>query len=104
MVTFYGRLQHIVGIHFEGPQPELGLKVPTTIMLGAINTCEGSEPDPKLLGLSFQFYKKEREAFRVVDIRCIECLVGRVRDVERNQWAIVDCTGSLVCDVYMQDL
>ena len=60
VVTFYGQLQHIVGIHFEGPQPELRLKGSTTIMLGAIKTCEGSKPDPKLLGLSFQFYKKER--------------------------------------------
>ena len=104
VVTFYGQLQHIVGIHFENPQPELRHKVPKTIMLGAINTCEGSKPDPKLFGLNFQFYKKEREAFRVVDIGCIECLVGRVRDVERKQWAIVDRTGSLVRDVYMQDL
>ena len=104
VVTFYGQLQHIVGIHFEGPQPELRLKGSTTIMLGAIKTCEGSKPDPKLLGLSFQFYKKEREAFSVVDIGCIECLVGRVRDVERKQWAIVDRTGSLVRDVYIQNL
>ena len=104
VVTFYGQLQHIVGIHFEGPQSELRLKEPTTIMLGAIKTCEGSKPDPSLLDLSFQFYKKERESFSVVDIGCIECLVGRVRDVVRKQWAIVDRTGSLVRDVNMQDL
>lgn len=103
MVTFYGQLQHIVGVHFDSPQPELKLNEPRTIMLGAIKTCEGSKPDPKLLGLSFQFYQKERDAFSVVDIGCIECLVGRLRDVERRQWAIVDRSGSLVRNVYIQD-
>lgn len=103
MVTFYGLLQHIIGVHFESPQPELGLKEPKTIMLGAIKTCEGSKPDPKLFGLDFHFYQKEREAFSIVDIGCIECLVGRVRDVERKKWAIVDRTGSLVRNVYLED-
>ena len=103
VITFYGKLQHIVGIHFVGPQPELGLKGPRTIMLGVINTCDDSKPDPKLLDLNFQFYKKEKEAFSVVDIECIECLVGRVRDVEGRRWAIVDRTGSLVRDIYIQD-
>jgi hypothetical protein len=103
VVTFYGQLQHIIGIHFGSPQPELGLNEPRTIILGAIKTCEGSKPDPKLLGLDFQFYKKEKEAFSIVDIGCVECLVGRVRDMERKQWVIVDRTGSLVRDVYIQD-
>jgi hypothetical protein len=102
VVTFYGQLQHIIGIHFADPQPELNLSEPRTIMLGAINTCEGSKPDPKLPGLGFQFYQKERGAFRVVDIGCVECLVGRLRDVDRKQWAIVDRTGSLVRDVSIQ--
>ena len=96
MITFYEKLQHIIGIHFGSPQPELNLNEPRTIMLGAIKTCEGCKPDPKLLNLGFQFYQKEREAFSIVDIGCIECLVGRVRDVERKQWAIVDRTGSLI--------
>jgi hypothetical protein len=103
MVTFYGKLQHIIGIHFGSPQQELSLNEPKTIMLGAIKTCEGSKPDSNLLGLDFQFYQKEKEAFSIVDIGCIECLVGRVRDVERRRWAIVDRTGSLVRDVYIQD-
>lgn len=102
-MTFYGKLQHIIGIHFGSPQPELNLDEPRTIMLGAIKTCEGSKTDPKLLGLDFHFYQKERDAFSVVDIGCIECLVGRLRDVERKQWAIVDRTGSLVRNVYIQD-
>jgi hypothetical protein len=103
MVTFYGQLQHIVGVHFRSAQPELNLNEPRTIMLGAIKTCEGSKPDSKLPNLSFQFYQRERDAFSVVDIGCIECLVGRLRDVERKQWAIVDRTGSLVRDVFIQD-
>jgi len=72
-------------------------------MLGAIMNCEGSKPDPKLGGLDFHFYKKEKDSFGIVDIGCIECLVGRVRDVENNQWAIVDRTGFLVRDVHLQD-
>jgi len=72
-------------------------------MLGAIKICEGSKPDPKLCGLDFHFYKKEKESFRIIDIGCIECLVGRIRDVERNQWAVVDRTGSLIRDVYIHD-
>lgn len=72
-------------------------------MLGAIKTCEGSKPDLKLKHLDFHFYKKEKESFSIVDVGCIECLVGRVRDVERKQWAIVDRTGSLVRDVSIQD-
>ena len=103
LVTFYGHLQHIIGVHFESPQPDLGLDKPMTIMLGAINACDGSKPDPKLLGLDFHFYQREKEAFSIVDIACVECLVGRVRDVERKQWAIVDRTGYLVRNVYIQD-
>jgi len=72
-------------------------------MLGAIKTCDGCKPDPKLLGLDFHFYQKEREAFSIVDIACVECLVGRIRDVERKRWAIVDRTGYLVRNVYIQD-
>ena len=102
-MTFYGQLQHIVGIHFRGPQPELGFNEPRTIMLGAIKTCEGSKPDPKLLGLDFHFYQKEKEVFSIVDIGCVECLVGRVRDAERKQWAIMDRTGSLVQNICIQD-
>jgi len=98
MITFYGQLQHIVGIQFNSAQPELNLNEPRTIMLGAIKTCEGSKPDPKL-GLDFHFYQKEKGTFSIVDIGCIECLVGRIRDVERKQWAIVDRTGSLVRNV-----
>jgi len=103
MVTFYGCLQHIIEIHFGSPQPELNLNESRTIILGAIKTCDGSKPDPKLLGLDFHFYQKEREAFSIVDIACVECLVGRIKDVERKQWAIVDRTGSLVRNVYIQD-
>jgi len=102
-VTFYGCLQHIVGIHFRSSQPELRLEGPKTIILGAIKTCDGCKTDPKLLGLDFHFYQKEREAFSIVDIACVECLVGRIRDVERKKWAIVDRTGYLVRNVYIQD-
>jgi hypothetical protein len=72
-------------------------------MLGAVKTCEDIKDDPRFKGLDFHFYKKEKDAFRIIDIGCIECLVGSVRDVQRNQWAIVDRTGSLVRDVYLQD-
>jgi len=72
-------------------------------MLGAIKTCEEIKPNSKLKNLDFHFYKKEKETFRIVDVGCIECLVGRVRDVEGKQWAIVDRTGSLVRDVSIED-
>ena len=82
--TFFGQLQHIIVVEM-GSSEELGLDQPETIILGAIRTCADAKTSPSGHGI---YYYSQESCLEVIDIDCIQCGVGRIKD--GNRWAIVD--------------
>lgn len=86
LVTFFGQLQHIFCIRFVEECPQLGLNQDTVILLATIKTCVVTK-NTVLEQLDMHPYSRSG-ALDFVDIKNIQCLVGRVLD--RDQWTIVD--------------
>jgi hypothetical protein len=80
---FFGQLQHIFVINLM-PSPALGLGEKTTLILAAIRTCV----DPRMKAENNIYYYSREGHLEVVDMECVQCLVGRVKD--GNEWAIID--------------
>jgi hypothetical protein len=89
-MTFYGRLQHLFAVHLP-KELQVGLEHPTTILLAGITPCN---IDSVHETLDIHYYTKESSTERIVDLTCIQCLVGRVQYAE-NRWAIIDRSGPL---------
>jgi len=92
--TFFGQLQHIIVVKI-GPSEMLGLEEPETIILAAIRTCA----DAKTLSSGDIYYYSQEGCLEVIDIDCIQCCVGRIKDSihmhatgtgNNCKWAIVD--------------
>jgi hypothetical protein len=98
--TFYGQLQNIFVVRLDTPCRDLGLVNASTIILAAIRNCHLDDVDPQLQGLDVRFYSSEGP-LHVVDITSVQCSVGRIRD--RNQWAIIDRSGTLARALYVGD-
>jgi hypothetical protein len=90
LMTFYGRLQHLFAIHLPR-EPQVGLEHPATVLLAGITACK-IESDHAMLDI--HFYVQESKTVSIVDLNCVQCLVGRVQYAE-NRWAIIDRSGSL---------
>ncbi|THH12489.1 hypothetical protein EW146_g7643 [Bondarzewia mesenterica] len=82
--TFYGRLQHIFVVRLP-TTADVGITRPETIVLAAITPCkiEGHHDV-----LDIHYYSTESTTLSVVDLQCVQCVVGRIRDAQR--WAIID--------------
>ncbi|KAH9941067.1 hypothetical protein B0H21DRAFT_753454 [Amylocystis lapponica] len=98
--TFYGQLQHILVLRLTS-SPRNNIMEPKTIVFAAIRSCtiEESHRD-----LDIHFYSDGAAglgALDVVDISCVQCLVGRVPDGHR--WAIVDRSGTLSRAIYAEE-
>ena len=81
--VFFGQLQHIFVVSLKA-SPMLGLQQQTTLILAAIRTCL----DPRTKGGGGVYYYSREGSLEVVDITCVQCLVGRVKD--GSEWAILD--------------
>ncbi|KAG6810019.1 hypothetical protein H0H92_013687 [Tricholoma furcatifolium] len=93
--TFYGQPQHIFVLKFNDLNACNMLQLSSgqnTIILAAIRTCQ-VDRERQLEELDMHFYLKMGR-LDVVDITCIQALVGRVKDGERA-WGIIDRSGSL---------
>jgi hypothetical protein len=98
--TFYGQVQNVYAIQFPVPCEDLGfMNAPFTIILAAIRNCVVEEASSQLRNLDIQYYSTDG-ALHVVDVTSVQCLVGRIRD--RNKWAIIDRSGSLVRALYTE--
>jgi hypothetical protein len=80
---FFGQLKHIFVIKL-GASPILKLTEETTLILAVIRACA----NPQMKGENgIRYYSREGH-LEVVDMNCVQCLVGRVKD--GNEWAIID--------------
>ena len=84
---FFGQLQNIFVVGLKA-SPALKLNKQTNLILAAIRTCS----DPQIKSENGMFYYSQEGHLEVVDIGCVQCLVGRVKD--GNEWAIIDCSES----------
>jgi len=89
--TFYGQLQHIIVLRLD-PSDVLGLLEPTSVILAAIRNCTLEPNDAQSDTLDIHYYTQNGR-LEAVDITCVQCAVGRVKD--RGRWAIIDRSGSL---------
>lgn len=94
--TYYGELQYLFVVRLR-PSTRLNLTEHTTIVLAAIRTCSIEETHGTL---DIQYYSKEGR-LDVVDVSCVQCLVGRIRNGAR--WAVIDRSGNLARAVYVDD-
>ncbi|KAF9473565.1 hypothetical protein BDN70DRAFT_817039 [Pholiota conissans] len=107
--TFYGQLQHIIVLKFQDPLARCALGFAASdldtdvIILAAIRECTLGPSNPSLHGLDVHFYST-MGARRVVDLTCVQCVVGRVPVMDDEwDWAIIDRSGSLVRAVQAMD-
>ncbi|THH18872.1 hypothetical protein EW146_g2190 [Bondarzewia mesenterica] len=92
--TFYARLQHIFVIQLPA-NTDLGFTTPETVILAALSPCK---IDAEHGTLDIHYYSKENSTLDIVDIQCIQCVVGRIKDGSR--WAIIDRSGSLARAIF----
>lgn len=97
--TFYGRLEHIFVIRIPHT-PALEVDGPTTIVLAALSTCKLESTPSSLNALDIHFYSSLNDTLDIVDIVCLQCLVGRVPMDGGRQWAIIDRSGNLARAVF----
>ena len=100
--TFYGRLEYIFVLRLDTPQAmtAFNLDAPTTIVLAAIRTCAITSSNHRL---DIHYYS-QYGSLSVVDIQCIQCLVGRVPDSAGGGWGIVDRSGTLARALAVDDM
>jgi hypothetical protein len=79
---FFGQLQHIFVVHLNASKT-LKLIQPTTLILAAIRECSNAQ----LKNNGIYYYTREG-SLGVVDISCVQCMIGRVAD--KDGWAIID--------------
>ncbi|KIK15583.1 hypothetical protein PISMIDRAFT_114957, partial [Pisolithus microcarpus 441] len=87
--TFFGQLRHIIVLHLSN-SVEVDGSAPT-IFLAAIQPC-------KVTGfnnLDMHFFSDLQKSTNMVDMTCVQCVVGRVADSGGRLWAIIDRSGNL---------
>lgn len=70
--------------------PDLNIANGETLLLAAIQTIKTLKMPETLI----PFYRDEGHV-EVVDLNTIQCVVGRVRDAQRDCWGIIDRSGPL---------
>jgi hypothetical protein len=77
---FFGQLKLVLVLELP-PAPQLNLTEPTTVILALIQEAKTELKD------GIHFYK-EFGAEEVVDLKTVQCVVGRVKN--GSEWAIID--------------
>ena len=86
---FFGQLNRILVLELL-PAPRLNLDEPTTLVLALIH-------EAKVTLRNGIYYYKDLGVEEVVDLKTVQCVVGRVWD--RSEWAIVDRSDSITIQV-----
>ncbi|KIJ59999.1 hypothetical protein HYDPIDRAFT_99734 [Hydnomerulius pinastri MD-312] len=92
--TFYGKLQHIFVVRVPAHH-SINLLAPETIFFAAIYPCQLISTPSALNSLDIHFYSTLSNTLDIVDITCVQCLVGRIPIDGGRVWAVVDRSGDL---------
>ncbi len=84
---FYGQVQHFIVVPLPIVQ-SIGLEKPTTLVLAIIRSCVIEDHH---LALNTHYYSRTG-SLDVVDLTTIKCLIGRIKEPCRGQWATIDRT------------
>lgn len=98
--AFFGQLLHVLVVELP-PARQLdpldpALQVSSTYILAALNRCEVDARN----SMDMPSYQKMGRT-EVVDITCVQCLVGRIR--VGNRWVILDRSGEIQQAVHVRD-
>jgi hypothetical protein len=88
--TYFGQLLNILVVRLPANE-ELGLKEDQILILALIDQCK-AELDHDYGNLNLYSYK-DMGPEEVVDVTCVQCLVGRV--ASGGKWVIIDRSGEL---------
>ena len=88
--TFFGQLNRVLVLELQAAQ-QLDLTRPTTIILALIQEVKATLRD------GIYTYKEFCSAEEVVDLKTVQCVVGRVKD--RGMWSIVDRSDNVAAQV-----
>jgi hypothetical protein len=94
--VFFSQLQNIFVIKLN-PSAALKLTKKTTLILAAICACS----NPQMKSDNKIYYYSQEGQLEVVDMNCVQCLVGQVKD--GNEWAIVDHSESYAHPIFVDD-
>ncbi|KAH7918422.1 hypothetical protein BV22DRAFT_1024605 [Leucogyrophana mollusca] len=97
--TFYGCLQHIYVVEVPA-NPALRIDSPETVFLAAILSCQLDTSPSRLNSLDIHLYSNIGSTPDIVDIVCVQCLVGQVPIDGGQSWAIINQSGGLACAVF----
>ncbi|KAG2045323.1 hypothetical protein BDR03DRAFT_930275 [Suillus americanus] len=98
--TYYGQLQHLFVINVP-TNPTINLNAPLTIFFAALVPCLFTASLGHLDMLDIHYYSAMGTSLDIVDIVCIQCLVGQVPLNDNGQsWAIIDRSGDLAHAVF----
>jgi hypothetical protein len=81
------------------PTPRLNIVKPSMVALAVIRECVLEQGNAH--GLDVHFYHRDG-SLQVMDLNCVQCLVGRVRLANGN-WAILDRSGVLARALYVDE-
>lgn len=95
--TFYGQLQNIFVMHLKA-SVALQLDRDTTIIMAAIRAC--ANPQTRGSYKNILYYSDEGH-LEVVDMNCVQRLIGCVRD--GSEWAICDRSGTAAQPIFTED-
>jgi hypothetical protein len=93
--VFFGQLQNIFVIKISA-SPALKLESETTLILAAVRTCV----NPRMKGENNIYYYSRDGHLEVIDMSCVQCLVGRVKD--GSEWAIIDRSDGCARPVFVE--
>ncbi|KAK0221124.1 hypothetical protein EDD85DRAFT_960290 [Armillaria nabsnona] len=93
MKTFYGQLQNIIVIRIPATM-DLGLDEPQVLLLAVIQQCMVDATNT----LGWSFYTK-MGLMEVVDMTCVQCLVGRV-PTSGGQMVLIDRSNNIQRSYY----
>jgi hypothetical protein len=94
--VFFGQLQHIFVVSLKA-SPALRLQEHTTLILAAIRACY----NPQTKRENDIYYYSREGHLDLVDMTCVQCLVGRVKD--GPEWAIVDRSDASARPVFVTE-
>lgn len=97
-VVFYGRLDNIFVVQLPpAPQLDQALTAPSTLILAGITTCPITATNARDMP-----YYDVLGRYEVVDVECVQCLVGRMK-VSEGKWVIIDRSGGIEHSFYIPD-
>jgi hypothetical protein len=98
--TRYGQLQRVLGITLA-PSPITKSHKPVTVVFAVIHTLNITRTHPQL---DIHYAPAQSGTFsapEVVDLTCIQCVVGRVPD--RKEVAVIDRSGALSRAIFVPE-